>query len=353
MTYPASSNYGFKPSIKKIENEKNIHFIFSINNDGTDITKEEFLVELKKYLEDTNPKKQFYFTGEIKNKSIFSFLINEQPEQKLMKKIIDTFLDNPKKNDFDEIFYLGISNVKNREYPQKIIFHILDNFKNKEIHKYHKEFSIPMTYLSFFKYAKEDYPLIFNFLNYHKSEILRRPDENEDAIANFLKSNVTPKDWHLFSEYFKEKIGLTDSEMPLFETDMLGVLNLVINHNSIRSNYPNISYEKDTKEMIILITEQINKNKKALGLSNCFCSGLFENNPNTSYLHFISQNNPRPPNKEKIKLFLSSMFNLYSEAFVNNKEINEELLEKMFTFSNINSSNPEKTQTQYYLKRKI
>lgn len=344
-------SYLFEFNIKRQENNGNIYFSISSSRDKKDITKEEFIDEYKSILFDEKNNKKIHVSGSIKDKTIVSFLLKEKPDDKLMKSIIDTFLDNPYKDDYHDIFR-WCAQRPDKSYSQKIVFHILDNFKEKPVPKFHKDFQYGISLLSYFDYKPKDYPLIHNFLDYSKDEILRyRP--NEKYLIEFLKKTITPKDWSEFSQYINSKIGSVKSDEPLIEEKKLSVLNMVISHATVKNKYPKVSYDEDIDNMLLAIINEINKNKEKLNLSKCFSSGKFEENEGSSYLHFISNNNSEPIDNEKIKILFSYMIDLYAQSFSSENSITDEVMAKNFLFSNISASIEDQNKEDKTPKRKI
>lgn len=336
--------------IQRKEHKENIYFIFTSSIDKTDISKEQFLEEYKNILFDDNSEKKVTISGSIKDKTIVSFLLKEKPDDTLMKNIIDTFLDNTYKNDFQDIFR-WCAQRPDKSYSQKIVFYILENFKDKPVPSFHKNFEHSISLLSCFNYKTKDYPLIHNFLTYSKDEILRYK-YNENFLIDFLKKTVIPKDWEQFSHYVNGKIGAIKSDESLIEEKELPVLNIVVSHAAIKNKYSNVSYDEDINNMLEAILTQINKNKENLNLSKCFSSGTFEDNQRSSYLHFIG-NKSQPTDNEKIKILFSYMIDLYAQAFSGKNSITNEIMEKNFLFSNISASTENQVKEEKSLKRKI
>ena len=337
--------------IQREEKKNDIFFTFTSSREQNEISKEQFLDEYKNLLFNDNSGKKVNISGIIKDKTIVSFLLKEKPDDKLMKSIIDTFLDNPYENDYLDIFR-WCAQRPDKSYSQKIVFHILSNFKDKPLPKFHQNFECGISLLSCFEYKPKDYPLIHNFLTYSKT-LKPRSGQNEKCLIDFLKINVPPRQWSEFSQYTSSTIGSVKSDEPLIEEKILPVLNMVLNHATIKNKYPNVSYDVDLKDMLSAIMKEINKNKEKINLSKCFSSGKFEDNEGSSYIHFIGNKNEACLDNEKIKLIFSYMIDLYAQAFSGKNSITDEAMEKNFLFSNISASVDNQDKEEKTLKRKI
>lgn len=337
--------------IQRKEQQNNIYFAFTSSKDKSNISQKDFINEYRSVLFDEKSSKKVYISGSIKDKTIVSFLLKEKPDDIFMKTIVDTFLDNTYKDDYLDIFR-WCAQRPDKSYAKKIVFHILDNFKNKPVPKYHKNFEHGISLLSCFDYKPNEHYLIHNFLNYSKDEI-KRYSRNQDFLMDFLKKTVSATKWGEFSQYTNSTIGSVKSDEPLIEEKTLPVLNIVINHATIKSKYPNVSYDSDLENMLDVIIKEINKNKSKINLSKCFSSGNFENNESSSYIHFIGNKNDAGLDNQKIKLIFSYMIDLYAQAFSGKNSITDETMEKSFLFSNISASTESQNKEEKTLKRKI